>query len=115
MPLAPPPWPRGPPLSQNALRRLAVAASVSAAAAAAVVLFVFDPATAWFFPPCLFRALTGHPCPGCGTLRAFHALLHGDVAGALRLNALTVIGLPLAVAQLGVRSIILNSRRNSKL
>ena len=58
------------------------------------VLRVFNPATTWFFPPCLFRALTGYLCPGCGTLRALHQLLNGNVAAAFRLNPLTMLLLP---------------------
>jgi hypothetical protein len=45
-------------------------------------------------PRCAFHFVTGLHCPGCGNTRASHALLHGDVAGALRQNALFVIGLP---------------------
>jgi hypothetical protein len=56
---------------------------------ACVVLYVFDPATTSWFPACPFRALTGWSCPGCGTLRALHALLHLDIQSALRANAIT--------------------------
>lgn len=41
---------------------------------------------------CPFRLWTGLPCPGCGLTHAFLALGHGDVAAAMRFNAL---GLPL--------------------
>ena len=34
-------------------------------------------------------------CPGCGTLRALHALLHGNVGSAFMLNPLSMIALPL--------------------
>ena len=58
------------------------------------VLRVFNPATAGFFPPCPFRALTGYLCPGCGTLRALHQLLNGHLVAAFRLNPLTMLLLP---------------------
>lgn len=45
-------------------------------------------------PQCSFHVLTGWHCPGCGNTRATHALLHGDLIGALRQNAILVIGLP---------------------
>jgi hypothetical protein len=49
---------------------------------------------AWL-PPCPFQLLTGLSCPGCGSLRALHELMHGRLAAALDLNALTVLLLPL--------------------
>jgi hypothetical protein len=76
-------------------RRIAAAAAGAGAASGSVVLFVFDPATSGLFPPCVFHALTGLHCPGCGSLRALHALLHGDVAQALAFNPLTTAALPL--------------------
>lgn len=45
-------------------------------------------------PKCSFHVLTGWHCPGCGNTRAAHAILHGDAAGAIRQNAVFVIGLP---------------------
>ncbi|MBE0535989.1 MAG: DUF2752 domain-containing protein [Phycisphaerae bacterium] len=65
-----------------------------AAALLAVMLFAFDPATSGWFPPCLLYAATGLYCPGCGSLRGLHALLHGDILGALDLNAFMVVSLP---------------------
>jgi hypothetical protein len=35
---------------------------------------------------CPFRALTGHPCPGCGMTRAFSAIAHGDLWQAVLYN-----------------------------
>ncbi len=40
--------------------------------------------------------MTGLQCPGCGGLRALHALLHGQVMEAFRLNPLFVLALPAA-------------------
>lgn len=67
------------------------------AAAGATLLFFFDPSTAGFYPSCPFHALTGLYCPGCGTCRALHALLHGNVAEAFWFNPLTVLALPLLI------------------
>ncbi|NUN93831.1 MAG: DUF2752 domain-containing protein [Verrucomicrobiae bacterium] len=47
-----------------------------------------------FFPPCPFHALTGWYCPGCGSTRALHQLLHGHLVAACRFNPLTVCVLP---------------------
>lgn len=75
-----------------------VPAAAAAFVAGATVLFAFDPATSRAFPFCPVHALTGLHCPGCGSLRAAHRLLHGDVAGAMSMNPLMVIALPLLLA-----------------
>jgi|SRR6516164_1627079 hypothetical protein len=59
------------------------------------VLFWFDPARNDFYPTCLFHKTTGLLCPGCGSLRAVHQLLHGNLSSAFHFNALLVISLPL--------------------
>lgn len=64
------------------------------AAAGAAILFAFDPATSDLYPPCPFHALTGLYCPGCGTTRALHQLLHGHPGVAFGLNPLMVVMLP---------------------
>lgn len=38
---------------------------------------------------CPFRALTHHPCPGCGMTRAFCALAHFEFWRAIKFNALS--------------------------
>jgi hypothetical protein len=40
---------------------------------------------------CPFRALTSHPCPACGSLRAALALARLDPAGAVRANPLAAV------------------------
>jgi Protein of unknown function (DUF2752) len=63
--------------------------------AGAAVLYFFNPAQFGFYPTCMFYKTTGLLCPGCGTLRATHQLLHGHVEAAFRFNALIVSSLPL--------------------
>jgi hypothetical protein len=53
---------------------------------------------AGYFPACPIHQLFGIDCPGCGATRALAALLHGHPIAALRLNALFVLLLPLALA-----------------
>jgi len=62
--------------------------------AAGAFLFIFNPASSAFYAPCPFHTLTGFHCPGCGSLRALHQLLHGNLATAFGLNPLTVLVLP---------------------
>lgn len=66
---------------------------------AAVVLG--KPGHSSFLPPCLFHALTGLLCPGCGTTRAVWYLVHGHPIRALGENALTLSLLPFLVYDLG--------------
>ncbi|MCX8091995.1 MAG: DUF2752 domain-containing protein [Verrucomicrobiae bacterium] len=66
------------------------------AMALAAALYVFDPAQHRVFPVCLFHAVTGLNCPGCGGTRAVHHLLNGNVAAAWRCNALVVLALPVS-------------------
>jgi len=66
--------------------------------AAILLLFFFDPATSSFYPPCLFSTLLGMQCPGCGSLRAAHQLLHGNLREAWALNPALIIVGPLAAA-----------------
>ena len=65
-------------------------------AVAVSVIYFFDPATAGFYPSCLFKSVLGMGCPGCGSLRAVHQLLHGNFDAAWGLNRLVVVALPLA-------------------
>lgn len=48
----------------------------------------------------MFRTLTGHNCPGCGSQRMLHALLHGDFAAAWGYNAFLLIMLPVIVVMI---------------
>jgi hypothetical protein len=62
-----------------------------------IFYFTFNPATAGFFPKCPFFSLTGYKCPGCGSQRALHALLHLHIATAFAYNALLVMSLPILI------------------
>jgi hypothetical protein len=79
-------------------RQLALAVTVwLGLAAVGLFLFVFNPANFDFFPKCPFRTLTGFQCPGCGSTRAFHQLLHLHPIAAFKLNPLMVLTLPFIV------------------
>ena len=66
----------------------------SVVAVATAILFFFDPTKFHFYPPCVFHQLTGLQCPGCGATRAVFHLLHGDIAGAFRLNQFLFLVVP---------------------
>ena len=43
------------------------------------------------FSLCLFKSITGLPCPSCGTTRAGLALLNGDPLEAIMINPMGVL------------------------
>ncbi len=59
--------------------------------------FFWNPAENSFLPSCPFKSLMGFYCPGCGGQRAFHAILHGDFAGAFHDNFLIFIIIPITL------------------
>jgi hypothetical protein len=60
------------------------------------LLYFFYPASGHsFYPKCPFHSLTGLYCPGCGSQRAFSALLKGNIGEASNKNILMVLSLPL--------------------
>lgn len=74
--------------------RLKTILAIVAAAALLAVYFAADPSAQRWMPVCVLRQTTGVSCPGCGTQRAVHALLHGDIAAAWGFNALFVVLIP---------------------
>lgn len=61
------------------------------------ILYFFDPSCSGFYPKCPFFVLTGWQCPGCGTLRALHCLLHGRIVEAWGFNPAIVVSFPILV------------------
>ncbi|MBC8031970.1 MAG: DUF2752 domain-containing protein [Pyrinomonadaceae bacterium] len=78
-------------------RRLTVLFMWLTLAAGATYLFIFEPGRSGFFPICLFREMTGFACPGCGSTRGMHALLHGDVLTAFKFNPFMMLALPFLI------------------
>lgn len=56
--------------------------------ALAVLFFVLDPNKSILFPRCIFYSVSGYYCPGCGSQRAIHSLLHMNIAGVVQNNVL---------------------------
>jgi len=68
---------------------------------AILLFFLFNPTDHSFFIPCPFNYATGYHCPGCGSQRAIHQLLHGNLSAAFWLNPLLIISLPIIIYALG--------------
>lgn len=59
-----------------------------------IIFFKIDPNLYPFFPKCPFWVITGLKCPGCGSQRAIHQLLHLNIAHAFKHNPFVVLYLP---------------------
>ena len=76
---------------------------LAALIAGGIIYFTFNPVESVLFPKCPFLTLTGLKCPGCGSQRAIHALLHLDILSAFQHNALLIISIPYIILLLAVK------------
>ena len=105
-PSGPTPHPRSPPpLPSRRDPGLPVAIVALTLLAAAAVLFTINPTATRLYPPCPLHAATGLFCPGCGSTRALHHLLHGRLFTAFDLNPLLVTSLPFLAYALARRTL----------
>lgn len=75
-------------------RSLVIVLGIVVLMAFGFIYYALDPSVSTAFPRCTFLSLTGYKCPGCGSQRAIHALLHGDIGAAFKFNALLFIAVP---------------------
>ncbi len=79
----------------------------------AILYFYFNPSSA-FFPKCPLYITTGIYCPGCGSQRAFHDLLHFDLNGVIGHNILFLFGLVVLIYQLTINTLNAFFNKNIK-
>lgn len=75
-------------------QRLKLAAVWCVLTLGATYLYFLNPASGTGYLACPFRTVTGFQCPGCGSLRGLHQLLHGHPLATFKLNPLLFITLP---------------------
>lgn len=63
----------------------------------------YTPGEGGVFLTCPFKLFTGYDCPGCGTQRALHYLLHGQIDKVWQENALLLPGVLLTLVLIGLR------------
>ena len=85
-----------PALMRPHVRLPPVAVGVVAVGAVAL-LAVRDPNEAGNYPACPVKLMTGLDCPGCGSLRAVHALAAGDLSRAASHNLMLLLAVPVAI------------------
>ncbi|MFD0932933.1 DUF2752 domain-containing protein [Psychroflexus salinarum] len=56
-----------------------------------IFYYTVNPTTFAFTPKCPFHLFTGYHCPGCGTQRALHDILHGNIWTGLQHNFLILL------------------------
>ncbi len=78
--------------------------------AALVVFFVFDPQDVAIFPKCTFKTVIGYDCPGCGSQRAIHDILHLHFADAFAHNALMLLLIPYIILGFSLEFLSLKKR-----
>lgn len=54
----------------------------------AVIFYFINPVEHQLFPKCIFHSVTGYHCPGCGSQRAIHSLMHLNFKGVISNNFL---------------------------
>ena len=59
-----------------------------------MVYYFINPAESWFFLKCPVNDVTGLSCPGCGSQRAIHELLHLNFKQAFAYNPLLIAAIP---------------------
>lgn len=75
----------------------------------AVLYYTFNP-YGYHFPKCPVNSLTDIKCPSCGSQRAIHFLLHGQVYDAMKENVLSVLCIPYLLFNLYVREQVKKGR-----
>lgn len=96
------------PKSRAPLKWAGVGVGVGAGVAGLAYIGINNPTGSSGFIPCPFKAITGLDCPFCGTTRALHDLLNGDIVSALSHNLVTIsllfiIGLTFLISRLRKR------------
>ena len=97
-------------------RTLVITVAIALLLVFGLIYYALDPASSSAFPRCTFLTLTGYKCPGCGSQRAIHALLHGDIVGAFKYNALLLVSIPwIALCLYAETQRVRNPRRYARL
>lgn len=100
-------------------RMLGPVATITVLASATLFVRQVDPNVPGHYPGCPTQEFLGVDCPGCGGLRATHALANGDVPSAADHNLLIVALIPGVVILLGLwiwrawRGVIVDPRGDS--
>lgn len=79
------------------MNRALLIGSVIGIIAICAIYYLVDPGQTSWALKCPFKMMTGWDCPGCGSQRMIHALLHGEFVEAWHHNAFLMASIPLLI------------------
>jgi len=97
---------------------LTIIAAIIIVALAVVMVVVYrdnNPLESRMFPKCGFYVATGYKCPGCGSQRALHYLLNGEIKESFRQNPLFHVGVFYVLTVLILKTPLFFPRRKKLL
>ena len=71
----------------------------------AFLFFSINPSEIGFFPKCPLYSITGIYCPGCGSQRAIHDVLHFNIKEVIGHNLLFLLALFIAIYHFTIEGI----------
>ena len=77
----------------------------------ALLYFTINPSNVNFMPKCPLYATTGIYCPGCGSQRALHDILHLNFKGVIRHNLLFLVGILVLIYHFTIEGLLFFTNR----
>lgn len=94
-------------MSKRVLKTVALILGTLGVITVLVLLYIFNPTETSVAPKCVFKAITGWSCSGCGMQRFIHAFLHGRFLEAIQYNYMLVVFLPYLLL-FGIEQLVLS-------
>ena len=95
------------------MRRTIQVLSIVMVIAILTMLYIYNPSETSWAPKCVFKAVTGLSCSGCGMQRFLHAMMHGRFLEAIQYNYLLVILIPY-LALFGIEKLFLTGETQKR-
>jgi hypothetical protein len=96
------------------LNKLYIFLGILVVIAFSLIYYLFNPELYSFFPECPFHKFLGLDCPGCGSQRAIHSLLNGDIPAAADYNLLLVASLPFLLVHFRYKAVSFFTGKESR-
>jgi len=100
-------------MSKRGLKTVALILGTLGVITVLVLLYIFNPTETSVAPKCVFKAITGWSCSGCGMQRFIHAFLHGRFLEAIQYNYILVVFIPYMIL-FGVENLLLTGEKKQR-